>query len=45
MAFGQAAMLLAIGKKGYRAVLPNSSSKNPICGNFRKYCLIALESE
>ncbi|MCH99172.1 ATP-dependent Clp protease proteolytic subunit-related protein chloroplastic-like [Trifolium medium] len=26
MAFGQAAMLLAIGKKGYRAVLPNSSS-------------------
>ncbi|KAK2405414.1 ATP-dependent Clp protease proteolytic subunit 2, mitochondrial [Trifolium repens] len=27
MAFGQAAMLLAIGKKGYRAVLPNSSTK------------------
>lgn len=27
MAFGQAAMLLAIGKKGYRAVLPNSFAK------------------
>ncbi|GAU14994.1 hypothetical protein TSUD_47890 [Trifolium subterraneum] len=26
-AFGQAAMLLSIGKKGYRAVLPNSATK------------------
>lgn len=27
MAFGQAAMLLSLGKKGYRAVLPHSTSK------------------
>lgn len=26
MAFGQAAMLLSLGKKGYRAVQPHSSS-------------------
>lgn len=27
MAFGQAAMILSVGKKGYRAVLPHSSTK------------------
>ncbi|CAI8604830.1 unnamed protein product [Vicia faba] len=27
MAFGQAAMLMSLGKKGYRAVLPHSSTK------------------
>ncbi|KAJ8548133.1 hypothetical protein K7X08_021369 [Anisodus acutangulus] len=27
MAFGQAAMLLSLGKKGFRALQPNSSTK------------------
>jgi len=34
MAFGQAAMLLSLGKKGYRAVLPHSTCKYPIWVNF-----------
>lgn len=34
MAFGQAAMLLSLGTKGYRAVQPNSSSMNHIFANF-----------
>lgn len=34
MAFGQAAMLLSLGTKGYRAVQPNSSSMNHIYANF-----------
>lgn len=28
MAYGQAAMLLSLGARGYRALQPNSSSKN-----------------
>jgi len=34
MAFGQSAMLLSLGTKGYRAVQPNSSSMNHIFANF-----------
>ena len=40
MAFGQAAMLLSLGKKGYRAVQPHSSS---MVLSSKKICTFKLQ--